>query len=53
MLSNEQYQHFQTFGFLRLRSYFDAGEMATISGVVEAAWAVERALRPRSPFFNF
>ena len=41
-LTAAQREHFQTFGFLRLRSYFDSDEMATISGVVEAAWARER-----------
>ena len=41
-LTAAQREHFQTFGFLRLRSQFDAGEMAAVTGVVEAAWARER-----------
>ena len=41
-LTAAQREHFQTFGFLRLRSYFDSDEMATISGVVEAAWVKEK-----------
>ena len=30
MLGNEQYQHFQTFGFIVLRQFFTADEVATL-----------------------
>ena len=30
MLSSEQYQHFQTFGFVVLRPFFTAAEVVTV-----------------------
>ena len=35
MLNNEQYQHFQTFGFVILRQFFTADEVATLSAEFE------------------
>ena len=46
MLSNEQYQHFQTFGFVILRQFFTADEMATLREEFETGLNLAYAHRP-------
>ncbi len=46
MLSNEQYQHFQTFGFIILRQFFTAAEVATLSAEFEKGLDLAYAHRP-------
>lgn len=46
MLGSEQYQHFQTFGFVILRQFFTADEVATLSAEFETGLNLAYTHRP-------